>query len=257
MARFPKGAVIGGAVLVAGWAGAALAEAPPRRPSSPAVATDAGMALRLARAARAAGDLSTAFGLYRGLTGDHADPAVIVEFGDALLEGGLIDDAISAYQRVPVDSPAELGALLGLQRCHARLGRSDRALEYAQRAASLAPDDERALVNLGVALDVVGRHLEAQTAYRKALGVNARSLPARSDLALSLALTGQFQEAIDLLEPIAGSSNASPRVRQNLALVYGLKGDRERALALSRVDLDAPAAEANLRFFEAVRAGSR
>jgi Flp pilus assembly protein TadD len=215
--------------------------------------SDSKTALQLARAARSAGDLSAAIKLYRSIAGKGADPAVQVEFADALLQGGLIDDAIGIYQAVNPASKAEVGALLGLQGCYLRLSQPARALEYAQRAATLAPRDERAQVGVGVSLDGAGRHREAQTAYRLALAVAPRSIAARNDLALSLALTGQYQEAIEILTPMAKSANASARTRQNLALIYGLKGDREQAMAMSRADLEAPAAEANLRFFDFVR----
>jgi Flp pilus assembly protein TadD len=216
-------------------------------------AGDAKTTLQLARAARSAGDLSAAITLYRGIAGKGADPAVQVEFGDALLQGEMIDDAIGVYQAVSPASKAGVGALLGLQQCYLRLSQPQKALEYAQRATAMAPRDERAQVGLGVSLDGAGRHREAQTAYRAALAVAPRSIAARNDLALSLALTRQFQEAIDILTPMAKSANASARTRQNLALIYGLKGDREQALAMSRADLEAPAAEANLRFFDFVR----
>ncbi|MDR3512593.1 MAG: tetratricopeptide repeat protein [Caulobacteraceae bacterium] len=209
--------------------------------------------IQLARAARSSGDLSAALGLYRRIAGKGADPAVQVEYADTLLQSGLIDDAIGVYQGIDPRSKAGVDALLGLQRCYVRLSEPQKALEYAQRATTLAPHDERAQVDLGVALDAAGRHGEAQASYRLALAVEPRSVAARNDLALSLAITGQYQEAIELLTPMAKSANATPRVRQNLALIYGLKGDRDQAMALSRADLDAPAADGNQRFFDFVR----
>lgn len=219
--------------------------------------TEIKTSLQLARAASAAGDLSTAIGLYRKIARSGADPAIQVEFGDTLVRGGMIDDAIGAYQAVDPRSKAEVGALLGLQMAYTRLDEPRKALEYAQRAVSLAPQSERAQVGLGVALDTVGRHTEAQGCYRLALAIAPRSVAARNDLALSLAFTGQFPEAVEILTPMARSANASPRLRQNLALIYGLDGDRDQAMALSRADLDAPAAEANLRFFDFARAHAK
>jgi Flp pilus assembly protein TadD len=213
--------------------------------------------LQLARVTRSAGDLQAALGLYRQVAGPGADPALRVEYGDALLEAGQIDDAIGVYEAVDPLSPAEVDALLGLQRAHARLGQLDKALLDAQRAAGLAPGAERVQVSLGVSLDAAGRHAEAQASYRRALASSPRSIAARNDLALSLAVTGQYQEAIDILSPMAGSANASPRTRQNLALVYGLKGDRDRALALGRADLTPQEAEANQRFFDLARTAPR
>ena len=76
--------------------------------------------------------------------------------------------------------------------------------------------------------------------------VTMRRMPRRPSAASSA--------TIGTLTPIASSANASPRVRQNLALIYGLQGDHVRAEALGRVDLAAADAQANLRFFDFMRA---
>jgi Flp pilus assembly protein TadD len=227
-------------------------------PSSPpetrANATDIKKIVQIARASAYAGNIAGAIELYRGVVARGAGPAIRVEYADTLRQGGMIDDAIGVYESVDSRSPASLQAILGLERCYARLGEPLRALDYARKAVAQAPADERVQVTLGIALDAVGRHQEAQTYYRRALSSAPRSVAARNDLALSLAFTGQFPEAIDLLTPMVKSANATPQVRQNLALIYGLKGDHDQALALGKADLDATAAQANLRYFELARA---
>ncbi len=245
------------AILVCSLGAVARAGSDPRGSGAKLSPAEKKTTLDLAHAARSAGDFPAAIAFYRRVAGPGADPLLQVEFADTLLQGGYVDDAIGVYQSTPPRSPAELGALLGLERCYAQLGQSGRALDYARQAVAAAPDDEAARVGLGVALDVVGRHAEAQGAYRVALASSPRSVAARSDLALSLSMTGQFDQAIDLLTPLARSANGSPRVRQNLALIYGLKGDRLRALSMGSVDLATADAEANLRFFDFVRARTR
>jgi Flp pilus assembly protein TadD len=179
-------------------------------------AADTGVALKLARAARA------------------------------------VDDAIATFGLVDAKSPSYLGATLGLERAELMLRRPMKALGYAQRAVKLSPNDKRAQIGHGVALDMLGRHVEAQPCYRRALAIDPADVAARSDLALSLAFTGKFDEAVSLLTPLARSPSATPRLRQNLALVYGLKGDKAAARALSRTDLPSQQAEANLKFFSLV-----
>ncbi len=210
--------------------------------------------LRLARAFRTAGDLKSAIYLYRSLAEQKgADPATRVALGDVLVEAGLVDDAMSVYGEVDPKSPDAPEALLGMASAELRLDDPAKALDYAERSLAAAPGEERALVARGVALDSLGRHVEAQASYRTALAQAPHSVAARTDLALSLAISGQYQAAIDLLGPIARSANSTPRLRQDLALVYGLKGDRATAVALGRVDLDADVAEANAHFFEMAR----
>ena len=241
-------------IVICGGAIRANAQVPSQKRPVRETAADIKKIAQVARATANAGNIQGALDLYRGIVARGADPAIRVEYADTLLKGGMIDDAIGEYDSVDPRSPAELQAILGLERCYARLGEPLRALDYARKAVARAPGDERAQVTLGVALDAVNRHQEAQTYYRRALIASPRSLAARNDLALSLAFTGQFSEAIDLLTPIVKSSNATAQVRQNLALIYGLKGDRDQALALGKADLDGAAAQANVHYFELARA---
>jgi Flp pilus assembly protein TadD len=215
---------------------------------------DAGSVLRLARATRQAGDVTTAIRLYKGLAANPSvAPAILVEYGDVLMEAGFPDDAIEAYSRVGVGSPAHLPALLGMARAQLKLGDPTAALTYLATAADVAPRDPRVLVDKGVALDTLGRHAEAQASYRAALSITPEHVAARNDLALSLAITGQFPEAIALITPLARSSSATPRTRENMALIYGLMGDSDRAASISRIDLDEGTTRANLAFLDAVR----
>jgi Flp pilus assembly protein TadD len=236
------------------------AAAPALAAASPTQARS-GPALRLARASRANGDFASAINLYRSVTAlPPEDPALLVELGDTLVDAASIDEGIEIYQKIQQRAglaPAvRLEALLGLQQAYLTLGEPDQALRYAVQATALAPADHRVLVCRGVALDLLGRHAEAQKAYRAVLVNAPRDVAARNDLALSLALTAHFDDAVEIMTSMARSSNATPRIRQNLALIYGLAGDVPHAAALSRVDLDSNATDGNLRFFEFARGGA-
>jgi Flp pilus assembly protein TadD len=207
------------------------------------------VSLRLARAAREAGDLTTAIQFYRDVAENQsAEPQVLVELGDTLAEAGLYDDAVEAYGRVDAGA-GRLGALLGLVRAHMALGDAAAALQFADQASALAPRDARVLVDRGAALDALQRHAEAQEAYRSALQIAPRSVAARNNLALSLALAGHYDQAIAIMTPLARSGSATPRIRENLALIFGLSGNSERAATLSRMDLNESGTAANLAFF--------
>ncbi len=231
--------------------------------ASPTAAQEAGKiqsasVLRLARASRANGDFASAINLYRSVCAlPPADPALLVELGDTLVDAESMDDAIGVYQKAQQSTGAPLAvrleALLGLQQAYLTLGEPDQALHYADQAAALAPTDHRVMVGRGVALDLLGRHAEAQRAYRAVLATAPRDIAARNDLALSLALTLHYDEAVEIMTSMAHSSNATARIRQNLALIYGLAGDASHAATLSRIDLDAATTDGNLRFFEFAR----
>ena len=240
-------------VLLAGCAGAKL---PPFANDNPAPISpaDGGSALKLARATRQAGDLTSAIQLYRSLaTANWMTPEVVVEFGDVLLQAGFPDDAIDTYSQVGAKSSAYISALLGQTRAYLSLDEPAKALEYANQAQTLGPQDARVLVDRGVALDTLGQHAEAQECYRAVLRVTPRHVSARNNLALSLALTAHYDEAIALITPLVRSSAATPQVRENMAVIYALMGDADRATTLSRVDLDEGTTRANLTFLATVR----
>jgi Flp pilus assembly protein TadD len=241
------------ALMLAGCASSGMDQKTTQQPLS----VSQGSELRLARAARAAGDLASAINVYRSIiaSGPGHDE-VIVELGDVLLDAGALDDAMDAYEKVGADAAAKLGAELGLARASLKLAQSEAALAHFQKASDLAPEDVRCLVGLGVALDLLDRHDEAQQKYRAVLKLQPRHVAARNDLALSLALTGRYPDALEILAPLAMSSTATPRIRQNLALIYGLMGDARKAVAMGRMDLDEAGAEANQRFFQRVKSES-
>jgi Flp pilus assembly protein TadD len=221
---------------------------------------DFGPAVRLARASRRAGDYGSAVNLYRNAVAAGAgDPSLLVELADTLVDAGSPDDGIDVYWKVlglpKVDpsSGVRLAAVRGLGRAYLQLGQADTSLEHWNEALQLAPQDAASLVGRGVALDTLGRHGEAQTAYRTVLTDAPHDVPARNDLALSLAMSGHYDEALEIIMPMARAATSTTQLRQNLALIYGLKGDKEHASSISRMDLDQQATEANLRFFDLVR----
>lgn len=211
--------------------------------------------LRLARAARGAGDYVSAINLYRTVIASRPqDEALVVELGDTMLDLGAIDDAIGVYGKVSLKSSARAGAEVGLGRAQLSMHQAEPALAHFDAARMLAPNDTKALLGRGIALDILNRHQEAQESYRTVLNADPRSVAARNDLALSLALSGDYTQAVSILQPIAVSPTATGRIRQNLALIYGLEGNAQQAAQISRVDLSEADTEANLKFFQAVRA---
>jgi Flp pilus assembly protein TadD len=116
-----------------------------------------------------------------------------------------------------------------------------------------APASVPALNGLGVALDMLGRHDEAQTTYRRVLANVPDDIVARNNLGLSLTLSGRYGEAIAALQPIALGQAASPRARQNLAIAMALDGDRDGAAKLERLDMREEDVQINLNMLASMR----
>ena len=94
----------------------------------------------------------------------------------AVLAAGA-DDAAASYRKALTVKPGDPAASLGLGRIMLR--RDPHEAERLFRAALASrPDDAVLLANLGVALDLQERHVEAQAAYRCAQAVARRVAPA-------------------------------------------------------------------------------
>jgi Flp pilus assembly protein TadD len=143
-------------------------------------------------------------------------PALVAR-GDALINSGRTDDAAEAYRKALAVKPGDPAANLGLGRIMLR--HDPHAAERLFRTALASrPDDAVLLANLGVALDLQERHVEAQTAYRHSLQIAPDAAATKANLGLSLALSGNGEEARRLLAPLAAAPSASQVVRDNLAV---------------------------------------
>ncbi|MBO6521977.1 MAG: tetratricopeptide repeat protein [Rhodospirillales bacterium] len=176
--------------------------------------------VRVGDTTREAGDYANAMQLYQraaGMRPDWAPP--LLRFGETAISAGLYADALGAYERV----------------------------------AKIDPTSNRGYNGAGIALDLLGRHEEAQNYYITGIERAPDNVPLKNNLGLSLALTGEYGDAIGMLEGIAGSPNANARTRQNLSLVYGLAGDDENAKRIGMMDLGEAEVANNLAFYARLR----
>lgn len=210
--------------------------------------------MRIATAARNAGDLASALGVYRRAAQvDPLQPAPLAAAGDLLLQMGSVNEAIVSYNNALLRDPQYLPALLGLAKADLKTGKPELAMEPISKAYALSPGDPKVLLLLGVTKDLAGEHLEAQTWYRTGLGVAPGDPALATDLSLSLALSGDYSNAIAVLQPVALAPSASAPERQTLALIYGLRGNVAEAERISRIDLDEAAIAHNLAYYATLR----
>ncbi|MGG5817306.1 SPOR domain-containing protein [Falsiroseomonas sp. HW251] len=111
-----------------------------------------------------------------------------------------------------------------LARLRLRGGQPQVALALFDQAARIEPGAE-AEEGRGLALDMIGRHDEAQAAYRAALALAPNRVAVQNNLAMSLILTGRVQEALAVLEPLSQRPDAPARVANNLAIARSMAGD--------------------------------
>jgi tetratricopeptide (TPR) repeat protein len=183
-------------------------------------------------------------------SGRHSAAAMTCE-GDALVALNRADLADKVYTvALQLDSGWQ-AALMGLGRLRLRTNpQSAEALFH--RASSDDPRNTAALNDLGIALDMQGRHQEAQAAYGKAIAADPDMRSAQVNLGLSLALGGRPAEGVKMLAPIADDPNATARERHDLAAALAMQGNSDEAARLLSPDLRGADLDAALAGYQAL-----
>lgn len=214
--------------------------------------------IRVANAALAGGLPEAALNATRTvLERDPNNVDALIKQADALNALGRADAAGEAYRRIlskeasPTREQARM-ARLGVGRADLAAGRAAAAEATYRALVATAPNEAAGHSGLGIALDLQGRHKEAQAEHRLALAQDA-SDATRANLGLSLAMGGSAQEAVEMLRPLAADPSASPRLRHNLAFAMALAGDRGGAARTLAPDLPREQVVAALSGFDAFR----
>lgn len=209
--------------------------------------------LRVADMTRSGGDLVNAVGLYQRAheLAPH-DERPLVALGQVFAQLGSPASAAEAYRAAIAAAPSDVEARRGLGTALITMGQPEAAIVELEKALDIA-EDYRIYNSLGVAYDMTGDHVSAQTYYKTGLTLSPGNPELSNNLGLSLALDGQYPEAIALLEKISNDPAAPPRYRQNLALALGLAGNRDKAREVAQQDMDYATAEKNLSYFDVLK----
>ena len=113
--------------------------------------------------------------------------------------------------------------------------------------------DTKAYNGIGVTMDLLAEHREAQLMYLKGLEIDSDYIPILNNLALSYVLSGDSDEAIKIFKRINFGRTGNPKLRQNLAMAYAMVGNEQEAERVSRIDLTPEEAQQNLDFFGRLR----
>ena len=108
-------------------------------------------------------------------------------------------------------------------------GEPARAVTEYDAVLAAKPNDMRALVNKGVALDLLGRHGDAQALYQKALAFAPGDATILNDMALSMLLAGHPREAEQVVAPLRSQPDVAPRIRAGVGVVLAANGDVDGA----------------------------
>ncbi len=165
------------------------------------------------------------------LVKDPHNLAALLNRGDAQTALQQPIAAAESYTYALLADPHSVSARIGLGRL--RLANDPSAAESIFRDASqLDPHNATAWNDLGIARDLLGRHRDAQAAYREAIGLDASMRSAEVNLALSYALADRPGDAA-LLQP-----------RLDQAAAHAIGDNRSVGPPALAQDLQPPAASA-------------
>ena len=210
--------------------------------------------LELAEAAIEGGDLKTAIKVYSSLSEEFPGNAeILINLGNSYLEAERLDAAGPAFMKALVIEPENLGPVLGLARLEIRKLKPVDALPLFDRILEKKPDHYAALNGKGVALDLSGRHEEAQSFYHQAINLQPERIEAKVNLGLSLISTGELESAIEQLIGLARLPGMPGEVRHNLALAYALNGDIAASKEILQLDMTDGKLVENLCYYDYLR----
>ena len=210
--------------------------------------------VRVAAATAAHGDAATAASLYRRA---HAlDPAnfdAAAGLAGMLAQLGAHAEAAEAWRAAIAIRPGDPEALRGLGNGLILLNLPAEAVQQFENALK-SSNDPRLYNGLGVAHDMLDDYKMAQGYYRTGLELAPANTELANNLGLSLLLAGDRSGAVSVLRQLAGSPQATVRHRLNLALALVMTGDDKAAAQIARIDLDPTAADAQIAYFETLKA---
>ncbi len=210
-----------------------------------------------------------------------------LDVADVALANGAPETALRIAETRLAKDPRNVPAMVVAANAHAALGDRDRAALGFSEALTIAPHNAAAslglgrlklgtdpaaaatlflgvtqrdphnvvaLIDLGIANDLLGEHGKAQRAYRQALTIEPDRLAANVNLGLSLALSGDSRQALRILRPLAAGPGTTAKVRQDLAVALALAGDNDEAASVLSADISQPQVPATVASYHLLQA---
>jgi tetratricopeptide (TPR) repeat protein len=169
------------------------------------------------------------------LTKNPRAVSVQMSMADTLFALGRYDEAISEYADVAAGGGALDVAYVGMSKARLAQGQPEAALAVTQAGLDLRPDSVLLNAQHGELLLRLGRPVEAERAFRRALAVIREDESARWGLGVALSKQGRTRESVEVMLALAV---ASPRAPQSRAAAEALERWADDRLA-ARVPADA------------------
>jgi Flp pilus assembly protein TadD len=139
------------------------------------------------------------------------------DLGNALLQKGKVDEAITHFQQALQLKPDSAEVHNNLGSALAQKGSLDEAIPHFQKALEIRPDYGEACYNLGTALLQRGDVNEAIARYQTALQINPDSAAVRNNLDIALRQKSKVDDVLAQYQKALQINPDSPEVLNNLA----------------------------------------
>ena len=160
---------------------------------------------------------------------DGARLRTLLTEGDLRLRGGDHAGAVSRFEAVLKEDPANRFALHRGGVALLRAGQTARALPRLEEAVRLDPRGPEVRIALAEALSASARHREAATHWMEAVRLQPRRADLWANLGSALGSSGRMTEAVDAMAKAVELKPEEPRLRLRLAFAEHAAGRREDA----------------------------
>ena len=169
--------------------------------------------------------------------------------GVELLEQGLWDPAILAFQEVLRLEPRQAGAYTAMGIAYRRKDAWEAAIEAFSKALAIAPESVEARFNLGLALRSAGRLDEGRAAIEAAVSRDPSAELMRLELGFALQQDGRWEESIAQFREILKRNPESAIAHYGRGIAHREQADFPRAIEQFRraVEIDGELARAHDR----------
>jgi Flp pilus assembly protein TadD len=193
---------------------------------------------RAAREAKASGNKTETVTLLEQLYQRSPDDAAIAtSYGQALREDDQLNKARQVLSPFSEGENAFPDAVVELAMVQLALGQYKSAELTSRRAVELDPEQGRAYLALGTALDAQNYHEQAEVAFRRGLQKwNGDPAPLLNNLALNLASQNKLDQALDLLKRAQAESPGRMEIERNIRIISTLKEGADDFLIKQNAD---------------------
>lgn len=157
-------------------------------------------------------------------TRDPKNQAVAIRYAQALRDDEQINASKRILEKFASGENKSAEALTELSITNIALGDFKAAEMNALDALELSPNDGRAYLSMGTALDAQGRHQDAEVAFREGVdNWKGDPAPILNNLALNLASQGRLEQSLEILRKAKEISPHRIEIERNLRIISTLQ----------------------------------